>query len=169
MCAQRWFTRGQNSDIRPHGDHPAMRFNTAQRFSKRSIDMTPMIDCVFQLLLFFLVASQFDDEAKMSGEGALEANLPEAAAAMPMVMRPREMIININSRGEFYVGGDRRSEADIGQLLQRASTDNPGRQSVVIRGDEKADWKYVARVMSLCNQAQIRDYRVAVVPENAAP
>lgn len=145
-----------------------MRFSSRERSTKRSIDMTPMIDCVFQLLLFFLVASQFDDEAKVSGEGQLEANLPEAAAAMPMVMRPREMIININQRGEFYIGGDRLTEAQIGQRLQRASTDNPGRQSVVIRGDEKADWKYVARIMSLCNQAQIRDYRVAVVPE-AAP
>lgn len=144
-----------------------MRFRSSQRSTKRSIDMTPMIDCVFQLLLFFLVASHFEEEAKSSGEGSLDANLPEAAAAMPMVMRPREMIININSRGEFYIGGDRLTEAEVGQRLQRASTDNPGRQSVVIRGDEKADWKYVARVMSLCNQAQIRDYRVAVVPEAA--
>jgi hypothetical protein len=38
----------------------------------------------------------------------------------------------------------------------------------VIRGDETADWKYIARVMSLCNQAQINDYRVAVVPEDEA-
>ena len=68
--------------------------------------MTPMIDCVFQLLLFFLVASHFEEEAKVSGEGSLEANLPEAAAAMPMVMRPRELIININARGEFYIGGN---------------------------------------------------------------
>ena len=147
-----------------------MRFQSRNRSaSKRQIDMTPMIDCVFQLLLFFMVASHFDEESKMSGEGTLDANLPEAAAAMPMVARPREMFININTRGEFYVGGEKQSEPQLAERLRRSVIDNPGNQTVVIRGDEKADWKSIARVMSLCNQAQIKDYRVAVIPEGEAP
>ena len=143
-----------------------MRFKSKNsNAGKRLIDMTPMIDCVFQLLLFFMVASNFDEEAKSSGEGSLDANLPEAAAAMPLVMRPREMIININARGEFYVGGEKHSEPQLAERLRRSAVDNPGNQTVVIRGDEKSNWKYIARVMSLCNQAKIKDYRVAVVPE----
>ncbi len=142
-----------------------MRFRFKNRnANRRSIDMTPMIDCVFQLLLFFMVASRFDEESKVSGEGALDAHLPDAVAAMPMVMRPKEMIVNVNSRGEFYVGGEMHSEAQLGMRLQRAEINNPGNQPVVIRGDERSDWKYIARVMSLCNQAKIRDYRVAVLP-----
>ncbi len=140
-----------------------MRFRRKQ--NKRSMDMTPMIDCVFQLLLFFMVSSHFDEEARSSGEASLDANLPEAAAAMPMVMRPKEMIININARGEFYVGGEKHSEPQLADRLKRSVVDNPGNQTVVIRGDEQADWKYIARVMSLCNQAKISDYRVAVIPE----
>ena len=126
--------------------------------------MTPMIDCVFQLLLFFLVASHFEEQARVSGEGELDANLPEAASAMPMTMKPREMIVNVNAIGEFYVDGSRHSEADLSARFRRAAINNPDNQSVVIRGDERADWKYIARVMSLCNQASVRDYRVAVVP-----
>ena len=86
-----------------------------------------------------------------------------------MVMRPREMIVNINERGEFYVGGERHSEPQLADRLRRSVIDNPDNQTIVIRGDEKADWKYVARVMSLCNQAKIKDYRVAVVPEGQTP
>lgn len=143
-----------------------MRFHRkSSAAGKRAIDMTPMIDCVFQLLLFFMVSSHFDEESRVSGEGSLDAILPEAAAAMPMVMRPREMIININTRGEFYVGGELHSEPQLAERLRRSVVDNPDQQTVVIRGDEQADWKYVARVMSLCNQAKISDYRVAVVPE----
>ena len=89
--------------------------------NKRSLDMTPMIDCVFQLLLFFMVSSHFDEESKATGEGSLDANLPEAAAAMPMVMRPREMIVNINARGEFYVGGEKHSEAQLAERLRRSA------------------------------------------------
>ena len=128
-----------------------------------------MIECVFQFLLFFMVSSHFDEEDRTSSEGALDANLPEAAAAMPMVMRPREMIININVRGEFYVGSEQLSEPQLAERLRRGVIDNPGNQTVVIRGDEKANWKFIARVMSLCNQAQIKDYRVAVVPEGETP
>ena len=140
------------------------RFRRQRSSSKRLIDMTPMIDCVFQLLLFFMVASRFEEEAKTSGEGALDANLPDAVAAMPMVMRPKEMVVNINADGKFYVSGELYNEAQLAERLQRAGINNPGTQPVVIRGDERSDWKYVARVMSLCNQAKIRDYRVAVTP-----
>lgn len=146
-----------------------MKFQLKTESGKRRIDMTPMIDCVFQLLLFFLVSSHFEEQARMTGEGELDATLPEAATAMPMTMRPQEMIINITSIGEFYVGGEVYSEQQLASRLDRARVDNPESQSVVIRGDETVDWKYVARVMSLCNQAQIRDYRVAVVPEADSP
>lgn len=145
-----------------------MKFQIPNKHDKRKLDMTPLIDCVFQLLLFFLVASHFEEQARMTGEGELDANLPEAAAAMPMVMRPQELIVNINGQGQFFVSGELQSEPQLGNLLRRSQVDNPGSQSVVIRGDETADWKYIARVMSLCNQAQISDYRVAVVPEDEA-
>ena len=143
-----------------------MRFRSKHSGSgKRVIDMTPMIDCVFQLLLFFMIASNFEEEAKTSGEGSLDANLPSAAAAMPLVMRPKEMMININAQGEFYVGGALHTEPQLAERLTRSNVDNPGSQTVIIRGDERVGWKYIARVMSLCNQAQIKDYRVAVIPE----
>lgn len=128
--------------------------------------MTPMIDCVFQLLLFFLVASNFQEQSRMSGEGELGANLPSVAAAMPMVMRPREMIVNVDTKGEIYLDGERFTEDQLAQRFRRAQTDNPGNQSVVIRGNEGAEWKSVARIMSLCNEAEIQDYRVAVIAED---
>ncbi len=144
------------------------RFRNRNGAGKRLIDMTPMIDCVFQLLLFFMVASRFEEESRDAGEGSLDAHLPDAVAAMPMVMRPREMVVNINVDGRFYVSGELHDEAQLAERLQRAGVNNPGNQLVVIRGDERSDWKYIARVMSLCNQAKIRDYRVAVVPPKEA-
>ncbi|MFP6766207.1 MAG: biopolymer transporter ExbD, partial [Planctomycetaceae bacterium] len=92
----------------------------------------------------------------------------EAAAAMPMTMKPQEFIVNINALGQFYVGGNLQTEPILAQQLRQARLNNPGNQSVVIRGDQSADWKYIARVMSLCNQADIRDYRVAVVNAETA-
>ena len=142
-----------------------MKFTLNKTAGKRRVDMTPMIDCVFQLLLFFLVASNFQEQARITGEGEMGANLPAVAAAMPMVMKPREMIVNVDDRGEFYLDGQLYNERQLSERFNRAQTDNPGNQSVVIRGSEGAEWKFVARVMGLCNQAEIRDYRVAVIPD----
>jgi biopolymer transport protein ExbD len=143
----------------------AMKFQLKRTSGKRRVDMTPMIDCVFQLLLFFLVASNFQEQERISGEGELGANLPSVAAAMPLVMKPREMIVNVNATGTIYLDGQPYSETALSERFERAQTDNPGNQSVVIRGNEEANWKHVARVMSLCNDAGIQDYRVAVIPE----
>ena len=143
-----------------------MKFELKKSRDRRRVDMTPMIDCVFQLLLFFLVASNFQEQARLSGEGELGANLPAVAAAMPMVMRPREMIVNVDTNGEYYLDGELFTEQQLSARFSRAQTDNPGNQTVVIRGSEGADWKHVARVMGLCNQADINDYRVAVIPED---
>ena len=143
-----------------------MKFELKKTSGKRRVDMTPMIDCVFQLLLFFLVASNFQEQARVSGEGELGASLPSVASAMPMVMKPREMIVNVDSTGEFYLDGELHNEEALINRFQRAQTDNPGNNSVVIRGNEGADWKFVAQVMSLCNQSKIQDYRVAVIPED---
>jgi biopolymer transport protein ExbD len=140
------------------------RFHNRQKSAGR-IDMTPIIDCVFQLLLFFLIASRFEEEARTGVEGELAAQLPSAVDAMPLTAKPREVIVNVNQQGQFIVSSQALSERELAALFHRAATDNPGRQTVLIRGDERTDWKYVARVMSLCNQAGIRDYRVAVVPE----
>ncbi|MEZ6132025.1 MAG: biopolymer transporter ExbD [Planctomycetaceae bacterium] len=145
-----------------------MKFELKKTRSKRGVDMTPMIDCVFQLLLFFLVASNFQEQERITGEGELGANLPSVAAAMPMVMRPREMIVNVAANGDIFLDGQQFTEPDLAARFRRAQTDNPGNQSVVIRGNEGADWKYVARIMSLCNEAAIQDYRVAVIPEDGA-
>ncbi len=80
-------------------------------------------------------------------------------------MKPREMIVNVDDGGDFYLDGQLYTERQLAERFNRAQTDNPGNQSVVIRGSEGAEWKYVARVMGLCNQAEIRDYRVAVIPD----
>ena len=142
-----------------------MKFRLNKTGGKRRVDMTPMIDCVFQLLLFFLVASNFQEQARTTGEGELGASLPSVTSAMPMVMKPREMIVNLDADGKMYLDGQLHSEQQLAARFQRAQTDNPGNTSVVIRGDEAVDWKYVARVMGLCNDAEIPKPRLAVLTD----
>ena len=119
------------------------------------INLTPMIDVVFQLLLFFLVASRFADE-----ERQLEVILPQASEARPLIARPQEFIVNIDQQGRCVVDGRLLTSAQLETALLQASANNPGKQTVVIRADKRCIWQHIVGVMNACNKAKIRDYRV---------
>ncbi len=123
-------------------------------------NLTPVIDVVFLLLIFFLVATRFDQQ-----ERELDTVLPEVVQAEPLSMPPQELIINVTREGEYKVLREVLSEEQLAALLQEAAVKNPGTQSVLIRGDAEAAWERGVRVMGLCNRATITDYRVAVVQE----
>jgi biopolymer transport protein ExbD len=129
-------------------------------FAYGNINMTPMIDCVFLLLIFFLVSTKFEE-----AERAMNVVLPEASEAMPLTARPKELFVNVNEKGRFSIGADEISEQQLLGVMQQAEANNPGRQTVIIRGDKRAAWQSVMTVMNLCNKANIRDYRVTAADD----
>jgi biopolymer transport protein ExbD len=124
------------------------------------LDLTPMMDMVFNLLIFFMVVSQFANE-----ERELKVQLPEGTAAMPLTAKPREIFINIDQTGQYTVRGQELTAAELSQMLVRAGGDNPLTQSVIIRADKRVAWDYVATAMRLCNQAGIHDYSASLADE----
>lgn len=123
-------------------------------------NMTPVIDMVFLLLIFFLCATRFDQE-----ERELTANLPEVVQAEPLSMPPQEIVVNVTRDGQYVVMQQTLAEEQLAALLGEASLKNPSTQAVLIRGDAEAAWRAGVRVMGLCNRAGITNYRVAVVQE----
>lgn len=128
--------------------------------SATGINVTPLIDCIFMLLLFLLVAANFEAE-----ERELHVVLPQASQAKPLTSKPKELFVSVGRRGDYVVQGGSRSPLELEEILRQASASNPGRQSVIIRADERCEWKHVVLVMDLCNKASIRDYRVTTAPK----
>jgi len=118
------------------------------------LNLTPIIDVVFLLLSFFLVATQLAKD-----ELELKINLPEVTQAEPMSMT-KELVVNVTREGKYKVLQHEYSERELLALLQRAREKNPQKR-VMIRADEDAAWKYGVRVMGLCNEAKIDKYYVA--------
>ncbi len=120
-----------------------------------TLSLTPLIDVVFLLLIFFLVTSEFEEE-----ERRLRITLPEATSAVPMTGQPREIVVDIDADGNFYLGGQ-PTELDELERLMRASThNNPTNQTVVIRADKSTTFQPVVSVMDVCNRVGISDYSV---------
>ncbi len=124
------------------------------------LEMTPMIDIVFLLMIFFLVASKLDE-----ADRAIDVVLPDASAAKPLTARPREFVINIDRSGNFFAGARPVRLEELEQLLFQAAADNPQQQTVIVRGDEEVPHKFVVAAMNACVQAGIDDYQVQAMTE----
>jgi biopolymer transport protein ExbD len=124
-------------------------------------NLTPMIDMVFLLLIFFLVASRFAQEDR-----ELDVVLPSASEARPLTARPQEVFVNVDQQGRYFLDGRIVSAQEVEQFLIRAARNNPLSQAVVIRADKRVVFDAVVVVMNLCNKAGIRDYSVTTASDD---
>ena len=65
-----------------------------------SLSLTPLIDVVFLLLIFFLVASRFAQEDR-----EMDFPLPSASEAKPLIVQPRDLFVNIDKDGRVFIDG----------------------------------------------------------------
>ena len=120
-----------------------------------TLSLTPLIDVVFLLLIFFLVTSEFEEE-----ERRLDIVLPSATSAVPMTSKPREVVVDVDSTGTIYLHGQLTSLDELQRLLRAAVESNPTNQTVVIRADRETSFQPVVSVMDVCNRTGVSDYSV---------
>lgn len=125
-----------------------------------SLSMTPLIDVVFILLIFFLVAARFAQEDR-----ELPVQLPSAMSAVPMTMEPQIMIVGIDENGQFVINGKTISIEEVETTIRQAVTDNPVNQTVIIRGDRRVSFQHVVSVMDVCQRWKVPTYKVTTSAE----
>jgi len=119
--------------------------------SQLSIEMTPMIDMVFLLLIFFLVATSFHQE-----EREMQIALPVAQSAGPISVALRELVINVDGQGRIIVSGREISPEDLQGIVVDALAANP-EQKVTIRGDRSVAYEAVVRVLDICKMGGLQE------------
>jgi biopolymer transport protein ExbD len=131
-----------------------MRFDR-EAWEPVSVDMTPMVDCIFAIILFLLVVS----DVVQSMEQDLSIDLPTQGRELKVkTPPPRPIVVNVRALpgGEafYHVENEKMSLSGLTTNLSRARVRNK-EQSVVIRGDRRVKWEHVAAVMGCCAQAGI--------------
>ncbi len=125
-----------------------------------SIELTPMIDMVFLLLIFFLVATTFRQE-----EREMQIALPFASSTAPISTMLRELIVNVDADGAIIVSGRRIEEDNLRKIITDAVAGNP-EQKVTVRGDRETAYANVVRVLDICKGGGIQEpYLDTVLPE----
>lgn len=120
-----------------------------------ALSITPLIDVVFLLLIFFLVTTRFEKTDR-----EMEFPLPSASEAQPVTEEPQELFINIDVEGNYFVNGRKCTADQVEAILLQAQADNPLTQSVILRADKRVPLDYVVTVANLCNKADINSYTI---------
>ena len=126
-----------------------------------TLSLTPLIDVVFLLLIFFLVATRFAQEDR-----ELDVVLPSASEARPLIVQPRELFVNIDHQGNYFIDGKTLNGEEVEAVLRQAVANNPVNQSVIIRADKRVQLDYAVLVMNLCNKVGILEYKLTIDGEN---
>jgi biopolymer transport protein ExbD len=111
------------------------------------VNITPLIDVVFLLLIFFMVSTTFERESE------IEVTLPEAAIDAPV---EEEFVIEvtINAQGTYFVNGQRVINTQTTTLKQAMLKVAEGRQDppIIVSADANTTHQAVVRVMDAARQ-----------------
>jgi biopolymer transport protein ExbD len=119
------------------------------------IPVVPLVDTVFNLLIFFLVATKVAEAEK-----ELPIQAPYAGEAQAITVRPAEMIININEKGHYFVGDVPSTLHELDGALRKSWERSHGRTPVTLRADERCPWRFVVQAIDCCKKNKVRDYHV---------
>ncbi len=128
------------------------------------INMTPMIDVVFQLIIFFITTAILQQQH-------LELKIEMALAPHGPVVEeqdPRTVYIDVDREGRIVVGQQAYSDGALRALLRQQVGIYGQSLPVVIRGDGRTRHEDIKRVMDACTQAGLWRVRFAAVKEAAA-
>jgi len=119
---------------------------------KEEIDMTPMLDVVFILLIFFIVTASFVKEA------GIDVNRPEAATA---VKKERaNILVAISDKGDVWINKRKVDIRSVQANIERLKAENP-QGTVVIQADKKATTDTLIKVMDSARAAGVYDVSIA--------
>jgi biopolymer transport protein ExbD len=124
---------------------------------EHEIGLTPLIDVVFLLLVFFLVSTSF-----VRPEKTIDVKLPRASEGAEGAAKRGTLVVNVMETGMLRAGGRiLQGTGELVEILRVAHKQNP-ELMVIIRGDRNARHMHVVKAMNAALQAGIGKMSIAV-------
>lgn len=128
------------------------------------VNITPLIDVVFLLLIFFMVSTTFDRESE------IEVTLPEAAIDLPKNEDNEPLEVTISADGTYFVNGQRVVNTQLSILKQALVKMANGRKDppVIISADANTTHQSVVKVMDAARQLGFIHLNIATSQSGAS-
>ena len=123
-----------------------------------TLNLTPMIDIVFLLIIFFMVGTKFTELERKIG-----LRVPEVSDSGALTAAPERRVINVYRDGEITLDRVPVSLDELTRQLATARSQYPD-LGVLVRGDARSRFQGVAEVLNACKQADVRELGISVRP-----
>ena len=123
------------------------------------VQMAPLIDCVFLLLIFFLVATTIK---KINRE--LPVTLPYSDAAVEVRQELDTLVLGLDRYGKLYVNAEPATTSQLFEKVRQAKAKN---LPVRLDADQDTAWRHVIEVMEMCAIEGVRDVKFHTRREQA--
>ena len=121
-----------------------------------TLNLTPMIDVVFLLIIFFMVGTKFTEL-----ERNIKLEVPQVSDISALTSAPEKRLINVYRDGSITFDRTLVSLVELQEALRVARSEYQG-LSVLIRGDAAVPFQSVASVLGACRQAGIDEMGISV-------
>ena len=126
-----------------------------QRKPQMRMEMTPLIDCIFQLLIFFMLSSTFLTPS-------IRLSLPTAEASGPP--RGQQIIITLDADGQVFLNKQRSSFEQRGGQLRELLSESENRV-VTIRADQQMTYEHFVRALDIARRNGAEHVNIAHATE----
>lgn len=124
-----------------------------------SLNMTPMIDIVFLLIIFFMVGTKFTELHE--AEQSIPLKVPTVSDGGTLSSAPQKRIINVYRDGSVALDKEQMTLDQLDSRLREAVTDYP-KMGIIVRGDADGRFQNVADVLARCRSAGISNFAISV-------
>jgi len=120
-----------------------------------SVDITPLVDVVFLMLIFFMVSTSF----KVAS--SLKLQLP-TSTSHEQATDVKEVVISIDTKGQFFVQDEPVSDSALRKRILNVTKGDPNMRAV-LRADADSQYKRVVRVLDVLRQLGMGKVSIATV------
>ena len=125
--------------------------------SELSLEVTPLIDIVFLLLIFFVLNSQFEKLTTM------ELSLPKVNSNQLNELTDENLVIEINSAEELILNGERLNEFSYTFLNDFIINNYPKSKKAVISADSDTKYQHLVTVMDVLNNNNFNSVEIRAI------
>lgn len=130
-------------------------FNARHRRRGPTINITPLIDVMFLLLIFFMVSSTFKEDL------GIDITLPQAETGATQEITTHQ--ITVDRDGKAYFSGEAVTDRELRNRLEQVLAENP-EAPLVLRADEGADFGRVLRVIDIARDLEAANLVIPTQP-----
>ncbi len=138
-----------------------MSFSQPEHQSRRVVQLTPLIDLMFILIIFFVTTTTFRTE-----ERQIDVSLAATQSGKTMEPQRTEIVVNVKADGGIYIGNRPMEPDELNQMLRRLVKDFPN-ERVIVRGDKNVRYERVLVVIDAARSAGVKDVQIATTRKSA--